>query len=97
MCGANNRQLGLTDPLLQVPGHKIHFTATGSGANVSFEALGGWDVSTMNPNLGKSDILAKLGAFVRRCQTKNERLEARVWYKKWQKTKARWLICSCPD
>ena len=45
-------QLGLTDPLIQVPGHKIHFTATGSGANVSFEALGrDFGQETPNPKI----------------------------------------------
>ena len=77
-----------TDPLLQVPGHKIHFTATGTGANVSFEAgrlggdflykscgLGGMGmIEAMTPNLGKSNNLAKLG------QTKNERLLGCPWW-----------------
>lgn len=107
-------QLGLTHPLLQVPGHKIHFTATGSGANVSFEAVGGekgtptilraggwdWDHESKSREgygfLGKRQ-LGKTWCVFSRSNLANDRLEAGVWYNKWQKTRARCLICSCPD
>ena len=56
MCGGKKtHQPGFTDPLIQVPGHKIHFTATGSGANVSFEALGG-DFGQETPNPKDPDM-----------------------------------------